>query len=229
MKKHRSFKGTSLAMLLLMICLGSSLSVHAASTDGWAKAYLKVLKRENRTLKRDNAQYTSSDISAVNKYELIYFNEDEIPELLVCRQSYWVSLYTYDPEAGKVVKLMNQWGYGAGGNAGYAYLPRKNALFYENSDYAGALVWVNHMKMRDNRLVYSYSKPLTIRYYVDSNNNGFPDPEELISKPRYYRGEKKISKKRFMKYKIGSDDDYVWMAGKDTFAKMKRRLKKYGA
>ena len=40
-------------------------------------------------------------------YNLIYFNDDDIPELVVGVNGYYTSLYTYSD--GKVYTLMDHW------------------------------------------------------------------------------------------------------------------------
>ncbi|MCM1124759.1 MAG: hypothetical protein NC416_19465, partial [Eubacterium sp.] len=71
-------------------------------------------------------------------YDLIYVDEDEIPELVSGLNGYYVNLYTY--EDGTLYKLMDDWAYGAMGNAGYEYAPGDNSIRNYNADYAGAIM-----------------------------------------------------------------------------------------
>ena len=109
------------------------------------------------------------------QYNLIYVDGDDIPELAVGVEGYYVSLYTYHD--GKVYMLMDQWGYGAFGNAGYEYAPRKNNLRNDNADYAGLIVYTSYMKISDK---YSLDVVAQIETYNfdDSNGNGMPDENE---------------------------------------------------
>lgn len=50
------------------------------------------------------------------EYDLIYLDEDHIPELVAGQTGYYVNVYTYD--AGMLCTVMEEWGYGAGGNHG---------------------------------------------------------------------------------------------------------------
>lgn len=76
------------------------------------------------------------------EYNLIYFDEDDIPELVAGVSGYWMSLYTYNE--GTVYCLANEWGYGAFGNAGYEYVPRKNSLRNFDADNAGQIMNITY-------------------------------------------------------------------------------------
>lgn len=77
------------------------------------------------------------------EYNLIYFDEDDIPELVAGVSGYWMSLYTYNE--GTVYCLANEWGYGAFGNMGYEYVPRKNSLRNIDTDNAGQIVNITYV------------------------------------------------------------------------------------
>lgn len=77
------------------------------------------------------------------KYNLIYMDEDNTPELVAGVPGYWVSVYTY--HEGRIYCLMNEWGYGAFGNVGYEYVPRKNSLRNYDADGAGAIMNTTYM------------------------------------------------------------------------------------
>lgn len=118
-------------------------------------------------------------------YDLIYVDEDEIPELVAGLEGYYVNLYTY--QDGTVYTLMNQWGYGAMGNTGYEYAPGKNSLRNYNTDQAGAILHTYYMKINEN---HEIETPVWIECYnfVDSNGNGMLDEGE-----EYGEGEGKVS------------------------------------
>lgn len=115
-------------------------------------------------------------------YDLIYVDEDEIPELVTGLNGYYVNLYTY--QGGTVYMLMNHWGYGAMGNTGYAYAPGKNSLRNYNTDLAGAILHTYYMKINES---HEIETPMWIECYnfVDSNGNGIFDEGE--------EGEGKVS------------------------------------
>ncbi|MDE5951462.1 MAG: hypothetical protein K2H12_07780, partial [Acetatifactor sp.] len=76
------------------------------------------------------------------EYNLIYFDEDDTPELVAGVSGYFMSLYTY--YEGTVYCLANDWGYGAFGNAGYEYVPRKNSLRNFDADNAGQIMNITY-------------------------------------------------------------------------------------
>ena len=108
-------------------------------------------------------------------YDLIYFDEDEIPELVVGVNGYYVSLYTYSD--GKLYTLMNHWGYGAMGNVGYEYSPGKNSLRNYNNDFAGAIAYTTYMSVNEQRCMETVAQIETYNF-DDANGNGMPDEEE---------------------------------------------------
>ncbi len=82
-----------------------------------------------------------------NQFNLIYADDDDIPEFVVGNTGYWVSLIAF--EDGKAHYLMNRWAYGAGGNGGYSYAPGKGIYYNGNADYAGAVYYNTYMSKRD--------------------------------------------------------------------------------
>ncbi len=116
------------------------------------------------------------------EFDLIYFNEDETPELVAGVLGYYTSMFTYHD--GKVYTLMDRWAYGAGGNAGYEYCPGKNSLRNYDSDYAGAILYTSYMSISDQ-----FTMDLVVQIktcnFDDLNQNGFPDEEEQDSLGKY--------------------------------------------
>ncbi len=136
-------------------------------------------------------------------YNLIYFNDDDIPELVVGVNGYYTSLYTYSD--GKVYTLMDHWTYGAMGNAGYEYCPRKNSLRNYNNDYAGAIFYTTYMTMNNQ---YSLDTVTQIKTYNfdDVNGNGIPDENETDSIGYYsvsYIGDTQITDEECASYNVG--------------------------
>lgn len=206
MKKYSKIMvalGMMLVMILCDVCLWGSVSVEAAGLNKkWKNAYMKIIKQCNKENSKARRDHSSSVIPFVPySYNLIYFNNDNIPELVVGRNGYWVSMYTYDKKDNKVHTVIDQWAYGAMGNAGYAYIAKKNFLYNRNSDYAGAIVYISCMKMKNNKMVSYYPKQLKYLAFKDKNKNGVPDNgESYTSSYTYYYGNKKISKKKFNSY-----------------------------
>jgi len=113
--------------------------------------------------------------SQEEEYNLIYFDEDDIPELVVGLDGYYNSLYTYHD--GTVYTLMDQWPYGAMGNAGYEYVPGKNSLLNYNTDYAGAILYTTYMAMNEQYDMELVAQ-ITTYNFDDVNENGMPDENE---------------------------------------------------
>ncbi|MBR6791502.1 MAG: hypothetical protein IKM49_00060 [Ruminococcus sp.] len=120
----------------------------------------------------------SAEDSETLKYGLIYLDEDDIPELVLGNSGYWVSMYTYAD--GEVCTLMNQWVYGAMGNAGYEYVPKMNSVRNYNSDYAGLVRWTGYASNTNNSEL-DWSTVLETYYFDDKNGNDMPDEDEPYS------------------------------------------------
>lgn len=227
MKKSLKVLTTTFLMLFL-ICFCSVIPVKAASSSTskqWATAYMKIIKKANKEDKaRKKSAYFANE---PYKYALIYFNNDSIPELVVGNTGYWVSMYTYDKKTKKVYAVMDQWAYGAGGNAGYMYLPKKNCLYNIDNDMAGAIQYLYYGKMKNHKIVDRNSKSLCIYNFNDKNKNGFPDSNELNGKHYYYYGNKKVSKKTFNSHCVKGN--FKTICGTMSYSKMKSNLKAKGA
>lgn len=108
-------------------------------------------------------------------YNLIYFDDDNIPELVAGVDGYYASLYTYHD--GNIYTLMNRWSYGAGGNTGYEYSPRKNSMRNYNSDYAGAILYTTYLSVSERHTMDTVTQIKTYNF-DDVNGNGIPDKDE---------------------------------------------------
>lgn len=136
-------------------------------------------------------------------YDLIYFDEDDIPELTAGVIGYNVSLYTYD--AGTVYKVMDEWSYGAMGNSGYAYSPGQNSLRNYNTDFAGAVLYTTYMRMGAQHSLENVAQIVTYNF-DDANQNGMPDENEMGSMGNYsvsYIDEREVSPEECESYDIG--------------------------
>ncbi len=115
-------------------------------------------------------------------YDLIQADGDDVPELVIDYPGYGTSLFTY--ENGSARCLMNHWPYGAGGNAGYSYLPGTGVYYNGNADYAGAVYYEYYMSKRD-------AGELGTDYWVkhinfnDFDGDGEPSEEELLASREY--------------------------------------------
>lgn len=120
---------------------------------------------------------TAGDTTEI-EYDLIYFNDDDIPELVAGVNGYYTSMYTYND--GKIYTLMDCWSYGAGGNTGYEYSPKKNSLKNYNTDYAGLVLYTTYMAISDQYSMDMVTEIITYNF-DDVNGNGSPDEDEMGS------------------------------------------------
>ncbi len=142
------------------------------------------------------------------KFNLIYFDDDEIPELVTGVNGYYMSLYTFQDKTA--YRLMDDWGYGAMGNAGYEYSPRNNSLRNYNSDYAGAIVYTTYMTIGSQHSLETTAQIETFNF-DDVNGNGMPDEEEYDSVGNYsvsYLGDTEITNEEWNAYEAG---EYVFI------------------
>jgi len=214
MKKNKFGKVlrvTTASILSTVLVISGATSpqiVEAKNTKPWVTAYKKVINKLEKQYAKEDTKLT---------YDLIYFNKDKTPELVVGQTGYWVSMYTF--EKGKTYKVIDQWGYGAMGNAGYFYIPKKNVLVNWNTDFAGARCYTYYGKMKNHKIVSYYAKELRQDFFSDKNKNGMPDDGEYVEKGICYYGDKKISQKKFNSYLIEGDiEDIVGsMTKKEIF------------
>lgn len=155
-------------------------------------------------------------------YDLIYVDGDDIPELVAGYNGYFVSLYTFD--GGKVYTLMDGWGYGAMGNAGYEYVPGDNRLRNYNNDYAGAVLYTTFMTVVPQHRIDISAEIITLNF-DDVNGNGFPDESEMESVGKYsvsYMDGKEILEEEYASYNQG---EYVYIQGKMSLEELLEKLK----
>ncbi len=160
-------------------------------------------------------------------YSLIYFNDDDIPELVTSVNGYRVSMFTYCD--GFVYKVIDDWPYGAMGNAGYEYIPKKNVIRNYNADMAGAIMYETYERMNDKCEIELYHGDyLKIKYFDDLDNDENPDDEEKIGIDyvHYFFGDKEIIKEEYDKYVI--EGDYEYMEGSLKSYEIKYELLNFG-
>lgn len=165
---------------------------------------------------------TLCSLEGMEEYDLIYFDDDETPELAAENPGYDVSLYTY--EDGTVYMLMDRWAYGAMGNAGYEYCPGKNSLRNYNSDYAGAIMYTTYMEADGQHSMDTVTEIKTYNF-DDVNGNGVPDPEEEGSMGTYsvsYIGGREISEEECAAFAAG---EYVYIEPCMSLEQLRAQLK----
>ena len=171
--------------------------------DGYARAYAELI------VETEAEGYEL-------KYDLVYLDEDGVPELVVGHPGYSVSVYQYD--GGTLYPVMDHWGYGAMGNHGYEYLPGGNVIRNYNADLAGAIMYVWYGRLGASREVESYyDEPLSMWLFRDLNGNYQMDEDEPYSDERfYYYGDKEITPEEFDTYLIPGD--YQELVGSQSAA-----------
>ncbi len=154
-------------------------------------------------------------------YDLLYVDEDEVPELAAGVDGYYVSLYTYSE--GNVYMLMDKWPYGAMGNAGYEYAPKKNNLRNYNSDYAGAIVYTTYMAVNKQHELDTEAQIKTVNF-DDANQNGILDEEEMGSVGYYgisYLYGEQVSDEEWASYDAG---EYEMLQGTMSLEELIKEL-----
>lgn len=142
------------------------------------------------------------------EYELVYFDEDDIPELVADYPGYFMSLYTY--HEGKIYTLMNEWGYGVMGNSGYEYCPGKNSLRNYNADYAGLILYTTYCSISAEYTMDTVVSIKTVNF-DDANGNGMPDEDEEETFSYYsvdYIDDVEITPEEYDSYSVG---EYEWL------------------
>ena len=126
----------------------------------WKEAYTQVAK--------------IAECKSDTYFSLIYLDEDDIPELVVDRMGYNVSVYSF--KDGVAAPLLTEWAYGAGGVAGYEYSSKNGCICLMDSDYAGLVDYNQYAFIHDGRMTFDYTEE--IQLYDDLNGNGYPDEDE---------------------------------------------------
>ncbi len=159
---------------------------------GLVKAYIDEINYYEREYPEE---YTEIGYRALT-YDLIYLDEDDIPELALGQAGYWVSVSTYD--SGKLYTIMDEWGYGVGGVPGYRYIPQKNVVYGEDADRAGLDLYEFYGRVNRNYEIESYYEESLEIHYDDESG-----------KDRYYYGDKEITKEEHDSYRIEGDSEEI--------------------
>ena len=194
-----------------------------------------TVKTENMINKKE-AQYKNEYLKIVNEIEkenpdenitadLIYFNNDDIPDLVIGKSGYWVSLYIY--ENNQVYNLIDKWAYGAGGNTGYKYQDKKGIILNQNSDYAGAIItkalFIINSKNQFDKLI------VTQKGIIDENTNPTEINNALEAYGGYFYNQNKISEQeynnRLNELSINMDENrFKELIGSKTISEIKKLL-----
>ena len=172
------------------LCLGEM------KDDAWKQAYIDKVR-----------EYDTGGNASNYTYDLIDLDGDATPELVVDVLGYYVSLYTYGNNALHI--LMDEWGYGAFGIAGYSYISGKNVIESGDADLAGAVYYQFYFRRNENYELESYY-PENLSYWMfdDKNGNYSIDDgeyfEDMYGNPicYYYYGDREITEDQYISYQI---------------------------
>lgn len=140
-------------------------TTEAQEITGWKSAYRNVVETGEF-----NNDFTKEQLS----YELTDIDGDGTPELIVNHEGYLMFMYTYAD--GETYTLMDGWGYGAGGNAGYQWIAGENKLYNHNSDYAGLIQYNTYMKIGADHQLETVNV-IRANFFNDTNGNGEIDDD----------------------------------------------------
>lgn len=120
----------------------------------WKNAYTEVVNKSSA----EDKEY---------KYSLCYVDEDEIPELVVDKPGYYVSVYTYADDT--VFTVCEKEPYGTGSCVMYNYEPYKNVIGYYSHNASGSFEGYFYYMIDSNKeLTESY---VIFSEYVDDNGD----------------------------------------------------------
>ena len=131
--------------------------------------------------------------------DLIYVDADETPELVV-QKGACISLYAY--RDGRIYTIIGEWGFGAAGNNGYLYLPKKGYIYNENDDFAGSITYYHLWSLDENyQMEFCFEHSLARSCFSDLHRA--PDPETIDGKGHYFFGYEEITEEQFDSYLMG--------------------------
>lgn len=164
------------------------------AANAWAEAYADKM-----------AECLQEDPEST--FELIYVDDDDIPELAAGRQGFYVSVFSYGPQG--ITTIVDQCVYGAMGIAGYEYSPRDNVMRLYDADYAGAILWLDYWMIGENKEREEfYDKALCCSSYngIYEMVDGVEFNEDVLY---YFYGEELIAPEEYASYLIDGDYRYI--------------------
>lgn len=197
--------------------------IDASWEDAWAPEYTKDWQKSYYDLIQSSyTEYDGFSSDVEKTYSFIYFNDDDIPDLVINKLGYNVSVYCYD---GKEAQLMFAGGYGAAGINSYDYVEKESIVEWSDIDFAGLEIYFNAARFyNENRSESILDHGLCIKNYIDTNENGMPDEDEMNYAMDsdeeiaiYYVDNKEVSQKEFNSYmkKIPTTDGELTDVGLD--------------
>lgn len=150
-----------------------------------------------------------ADLNCEYKYNLIYFNDDDIPELVIHKIAR-MEMYTYSE--GNVYLLLDG-PHGGMGINGYLYCPKMNSLKYDDADLAGAVRYTVYAKMNDDFELEATNEYVAYMFN-DANDNYMPDDdEEFYDEPKFFIDGEEITEEEIKAFDVG---EYEYISGDMT-------------
>ncbi|MGN0159795.1 MAG: hypothetical protein ACI4AQ_00220 [Lachnospiraceae bacterium] len=162
--------------------------------DGWMEAYVDKM---TECMQEDPE----------SSFELIYVDDDDIPELAAGRQGFYLSVFSYGPKG--ITTIVDQCVYGAMGIAGYEYSPRDNVMRVYDADFAGQIRWLDYWMIgEDKERKEFYEQALCCSNYneIYEMSDGIEFNEETLY---YFYGEEMITPEEYDSYLIDGDYRYI--------------------
>lgn len=131
------------------------------------KAYRDVIK----TAKQEEENWEEL------RYSFIYFNDDDIPDLIIDYPGTDIHLYVY--ENGEMYCPMNGWGWYGSHNdkVRYEYIEEESTIREVDSRTGYTDFYLYFYALEDYRMEYFYE--LDDNHYDDIDRDELPDPEEV--------------------------------------------------
>ncbi len=183
--------------------------------------------KRDEILKEAEKDKNSIDYSNIKntKYDLIFLNDDNVPELVAGEEDSYVSIYTIVGDKVVPVGDEKELLIGVDGNQLYEYIPKGSIVYNMSTDYAGLVSYYNFRHLnKNNKFEDLYSEKLYSIHFEDINNNKIPDNDERQSLKitEYYFGDKKLSEEEYLQYKVTAY--YENLMGKYNKDEMKEKI-----
>lgn len=114
----------------------------------------------------------NEDFEEELKYSLVYFDNDDIPELVVDLPDYWLTVYTFkDGEVVNIVGVEEYLVYGVSGLVGYTYSPKK-AIITSSSHDNERYGYTSYYELDEDGLITNSYTIQTIIFSEDESEIG---------------------------------------------------------
>lgn len=154
------------------------------------------------------------------QYDLLYVDNDDIPELSSGSEGYYVSLYTFHD--GTIHTLMDRWPYGAMGNIGYEYSPHNNNLRNENNDYAGLVHYTTYWKIHPSHELETVVTIETLHFDDPDGDHVPSNDEEYLEEGTSFINGAAVTEADYAKYDAG---DYEFLVPSKSYDEVMAELK----